>query len=475
MAAINRRIMFTRLPVLLAMLVLALAAVPSAHARGPVILGGDDLTEHGSVSGGASQEGWLYMEKAVGNIKSQVSRSNDNSIAAFGSADSNATSGDAGAGIKNAAAKNGMTVQFFDGASAMASGFQNIANGSYRPAIIWIAGDGADNDLDGCSGSGTEGQVLIDNAATLSNFLSEGGGVFSHGSCYEWLSAILPGLTAPTSGASGDLFKTAEGNAAFPGVGEGDFNAGPWHNHFQGNFGGLAVLVRSRTVKDSSGQDAAVVIGGSAVTFVPGVPVQTCQRRPISLVYAAPRGRSVVLSGLVSQSYAGRRVRILTNYRGARGSAYRRATTVRANALGQYTARVRRPSRSQFIRARFRAQVSRFRSGALKLPQSLVSRSVRAVRGTTPTEVVVRGTVKRSVLGRRNPVTIKVLVCGRYRTVGRARPDRRGNYAVRFIAPRRAPVALYRAESMVLRKPGSRVYVRQYARAIQVILGPETG
>src|SRR3712207_6165317 len=99
---------------LAAALTLALATATAAFAvGGPVILGGDDLTAHGGTdSSGNSQQGWLYMEKAVGNIKSQVGRGNDNSIAAFGSADpgtlSHPTGGDAGRGIKNAAEKNGM-------------------------------------------------------------------------------------------------------------------------------------------------------------------------------------------------------------------------------------------------------------------------------------------------------------------------------------------------------------------------------
>ena len=69
----------------------ALLAVwtPAAGAvGGPVIMGGDDLTDHGSTdSAGTSQDGYLYMEKAIGNVKAKVGRANDNSIAAFGSED----------------------------------------------------------------------------------------------------------------------------------------------------------------------------------------------------------------------------------------------------------------------------------------------------------------------------------------------------------------------------------------------------
>jgi uncharacterized repeat protein (TIGR01451 family) len=261
---------------LIAMAVMATSA--SAQVGGPVILGGDDLTDHGNVdAAGASEQGWLYMERSVGNIKAKVGRGNDNTIAAFGSADPGDVQPndccDAGAGIKNAAAKNGMGVVYFDGSDAINAGFAAIANGSYTPAIIWVAGDGAGNNIDdGCEGTNfegkpTEGQAITDNAQVINNFVNQGGGLFSHGTCYAWLSSLLPGLTTVDGGSSGDLSKTQAGEAAFPGVSNDDFNAGPWHNHFEGNFGGLDVLVTSSSVQDASGNPAAVVIGGGQVSL----------------------------------------------------------------------------------------------------------------------------------------------------------------------------------------------------------------
>ena len=262
---------------------LAVLAVPATAGAvgGPVILGGDDLTSHGSTdAAGASQEGWLYMERAVGNIKSRIGRANDNSIAAFGSVDpgslTHPTGGDAGAGIKNAAEKNGMTVQYFNSPTEINNGFASIQNGSYNPAVIWIAGDDASNDISdgddgGCQDQDpahqTEGEAIAANANTINNFVNGGGGLFSHGVCYTWLSALLPGLETVEGGNSEDLYRTPEGVNEFPGVTDDDFNAGPWHNHFQGDFGGLTVLVRSNSVDDASGQDAAVVIGGGQVSL----------------------------------------------------------------------------------------------------------------------------------------------------------------------------------------------------------------
>ena len=61
------------------------------------------------------------------------------------------------------------------------------------------------------------------------------------------------------------------------------------------------------------------------------------------------------------------------------------------------------------------------------------------------------------------------ILCGKYTTVGQAKPNRRGAYTVRFPAPATTGgAALYRAESRVLARPGSKRYVKQFARAIGI-------
>jgi hypothetical protein len=252
---------------LLVMLALACVGVLAGSQKaaadplgGPVIIGGDDLTDHGSLEGGKPDDGWLYIQRALENISPKVSRTNDGSVAALGSSLSESDCCDAGAAIGYAAAEAGLTVNYYDGADEVRRFFAELDAGTAKPRIIWISGNGAGNDLDG-----DEPQALIDNATKIADFVNAGGGLMSHGSEFGWLSALLPGLNAVGGGSSGDLELTPEGTAAFPGVTNDDVNAGPWHNHFEGNFGGLQVLVKSNSVDDSNGNDAAVVLGGAAV------------------------------------------------------------------------------------------------------------------------------------------------------------------------------------------------------------------
>jgi hypothetical protein len=199
-----------------------------------------------------------------------------------------------------------------------------------------------------------------------------------------------------------------------------------------------------------------------------------CGRRQISLVRADAKGSKVVLSGLVSQANAGKPIEVFANYavgKKARAGRFTRLGTVKATKTGEFTARVKRPPARLFAKARFVAQVGKARSVALKLPQSLASSSVKKAGQ----QIELHGTVKRSLLGKRNPIVVRRIVCGRYQTVGSAKPSKSGRYTVRFPAPALGAAALYRAESRVLAKPGSKRYVKQFARAIGIALTGQTG
>ena len=242
----------------------AIGAGPALAVGGPVILGGDDLTDHGSFDTGTNQneDGWLYIQKALENLKPNVTRANDGSVAALGSSASTATAADAGAAIGRAASAAGLTVTYHDGATAIEQFFTDLRAGTAKPAIIWIAGNGATNDLDA-----SEGTALANNATTIADFVNSGGGLLSHGDEYGWLSGLLPGATNVASGGDGDLALTPQGQSAFPGLTDADVNTGPWHSHFEGNLGGLGVLVRSTSVQDNTGANAPVIIGGAAVVL----------------------------------------------------------------------------------------------------------------------------------------------------------------------------------------------------------------
>lgn len=256
----------------LAATALTLAMSTSAWA-GPVILGGEDLTDHGSRSaGGSNLQGWLYIEKAISNLYSAQTRPGAFTvdIVALGSADPGAgvyTSSDAGGAINSVANVLGRGVSFYDGAASISSFFAALAAGTVNPGIIWLAGTGAVNDL-----VFDEGAALTTNAIAIDQFVGSGGGLMAHGSgvnAYGWLSALLPGLSNVSGCDSSGATLTAAGTAAFPGLSNSDIDAtaGPCHSNFQGNFGGLTTLAI-----DGGGQSYIIGSaggGGGSITRPP--------------------------------------------------------------------------------------------------------------------------------------------------------------------------------------------------------------
>ena len=189
-----------------------------------------------------------------------------------------------------------------------------------------------------------------------------------------------------------------------------------------------------------------------------------CGQRTISLVRADVTGKRVVLSGFVATSLAGQKVQLTVRYLGQTGKP-QKLGSVTPGADGQFQARVKKPPKRLFNDARYQAKVGSAKSVELKLPQSLASSSLKQAAGGT---LELRGQVDRALLGKRNPVVIKRILCGKYTTVGQAKPNKKGAYVVRFPSPPSQGSALYRAETKVLARPGSKRYVKQFARAIGI-------
>lgn len=243
---------------------IAMASVCAIASAGPVILGGDDLTDHGSRSaGGANLTGWLYIEKAVANVLSGVTRAGGGNyfdIIALGSSANPAFTGsNAGGAIGSAANVLGKSVFYVDGDVAINAFFAALAAGTINAGMLWMAGTNATNDLDA-----NEGLALTANAAAINNFGVSGGGIMAHGSggsAYGWLSALLPGIVEVQTCQSGGATLTAAGQAAFPGLSNANISSGPCHSSFTGNFGGLQTL-------GLDGAGRSFIIGGGAGTII---------------------------------------------------------------------------------------------------------------------------------------------------------------------------------------------------------------
>jgi len=229
---------------------------------GPVILGGDDLTEHGNVSGGANQLGWLYVQNSIANLNRDQSRPGPFTvdIAALGTAATTSTSGTAGGAIGSAATVLGLTVNFYNGAAAIQGFFSALATNGTNPKIIWLAGTDATDDLDS-----SEGGVLTANAGTIAQFVGEGGGLMAHGgddgaTAYGWLNNFRPDIVLTSAGTSSGHRLTDIGRATLPLLTDANIDSGPSHNWFGGNLSGFEIL-------GLDANDHPFILGGRGSAF----------------------------------------------------------------------------------------------------------------------------------------------------------------------------------------------------------------
>ena len=280
-------------------LVLTFAAAPSGAVRatgatGPIQLGGDDQNDHGGAlwvdhdsdvatpDVVATEEGWKYIMLSLKEMLATELRAGaDNSIAVIGTNGTSAyvtgqgwTENDGGASCTTAGdsdtycmievakaeldrlngATAAPTVTYYETAAEVTAFFNGLTAGTVNVAVIFLPGDGGDNDLGEGATSDDEvnsdpsvtsnmEQALMDSASDIAAFNAAGGGVLSSGSSHylSWLTVLLPNLDTSNDGTTCTLAMTADGAALWTGLTDTDI-ASCWHNHFTGDLGALKVL-----------------------------------------------------------------------------------------------------------------------------------------------------------------------------------------------------------------------------------------
>lgn len=227
-----------------------MAAGSGAAYAGPFILAGTDADDHGSASATANIDGWLFMQRSIENLAPGVT--NGNKVVVSLGSSSTALAAKQSAFNLSSLVGQGWTFQALDGVAAINSFFANTgAVTAANSGIVML--DSGSNVTGGLDGS--EDGALTSNATQLNSFLGGGGGLFSQANTYGFLSALVPGLTAPGESNTG-IALTAAGNAAFPGLTNADLSAGPYHNQFA-NIGSIPVLGTSTATGN------AIIIGAS--------------------------------------------------------------------------------------------------------------------------------------------------------------------------------------------------------------------
>lgn len=274
-------------------------ALSATTQAGPVVIGGDDLNDHGSWDGSTNVLGWLYIQNALASLIPQVTLSgNDGTIVVLGSDPASipgATSFDgcAAAHFPAQALVPPRTVTCIEGDVAITAYLSGVAGGTNRPAVIVYPGNDVGNGVDAA-----EEAAWAAGATTIASYVAAGGGLLAHSGDYTWLTALLPGIVVTPGACTADpgATLTTAGSTAFPTLTNADINAGPCHASFSGDFGGLQVLAN-----DGSVPPVAFILGGGSGTTFQGTPMSIPALNPWMLALLAAFLGLMALHGLRRQ------------------------------------------------------------------------------------------------------------------------------------------------------------------------------
>ena len=248
----------------------------TAASAGPIIIDGTDANDHGSFSGGANQDGWFYMQRALESLQGSLGVT-AHTVLNLGADTSQAGSAINSAFTNSTLAGSGWNMLGANGTGAGA-GSIDAALSSLSTATTGILYISTVNNSSGDL-STAELAVINAHAADIAAFVNNGGALFAMSESdtvggWDWLTSIIPTINPVDLGGGGTssaLSLTAAGATEFPGLNNGDLSAGPWHNYFTGTFGSLQVLAQ-----DTTGR--AVILGGGAGAVLAQTP------EPVSLV-----------------------------------------------------------------------------------------------------------------------------------------------------------------------------------------------
>ena len=273
-------------------------STPTFGNKGAIVLDGTDANNHGFFSGGANQQGWLYMQKVLDAIQPNIT-SSSKVLVALG-VDPSLGSGAPG--------------NLFGATGAIYSAFTQSVLPSLGWKLDYVTGNtnidnflngksvAALNNLDAAAGlisigqtgflyittfnhtgddlTSAELQTVDNHGLDILSYVNTGGGLYTQAespvslfgggfpTSYGWLSALFPGITAVGVGSEPpfNIQLTTSGQAIFPGLTNADLSGGPWHNYFGGTIpSSLTPLFTDTNPKDLGNPSDTVVLGLSSV------------------------------------------------------------------------------------------------------------------------------------------------------------------------------------------------------------------
>ncbi len=283
---------------------------PSFGNKGAIVLDGTDADNHGSFTGGANQNGWLYMQKVLNAIDPNITNGNKVLVAlgvnpatgggGGGGGGSSATQAILSAFTQSILPSQGWTLVYVSGAANMTSYLNgqpaaavtstNASAGTVtigQTGFMYITTFGhASGDL-----TAAELQVIDNSGLDILSYVNGGGGLYTQTETqafgfgggggnapppsYGWLSSLFPTIQVISVNSENpvNIQLTAAGQATFPGLTNADLSGGPWHNYFSGTIpASLAAMFTDTNPTDKTHPTDTVILGLSSVGTVSTAP-----------------------------------------------------------------------------------------------------------------------------------------------------------------------------------------------------------
>jgi hypothetical protein len=258
------------------------APVGAVQEGGPVILDGTDSGLHGSIALDGSgvpkaselRSTWVYELKAWETLLAGVPSSYDHNgkVAIVGASASTTTSNNCGGAahyVSQRLASGAVEIDYFEGAAAISTLFDDVFAGTANYQMIQIVEQGwCGNGMDG-----TEAAAVNARGPAIAAHVNRGGALFAQSQSYGWLNSLFPDLSASTACGGSTPELTAAGFAQFPGLTNSNI-AAPWHNCFtaSGEFPLTPLALQDGT--------HTVILGGDSVTLPSTVSLATTPEQP---------------------------------------------------------------------------------------------------------------------------------------------------------------------------------------------------
>jgi hypothetical protein len=275
-----------------AILGLTLVGTLGAAAAGPVLIDGTDANDHGFADAAGNQEGWRYMQDVLEALASQLNSSVSKNLVVLGTTEgTEARESIQSAFDLSALASDGWAITYVVGADAISSWLSGISTDN--TGILYLGTHNlTEEDL-----TDDEAQALGAHGADIARFIdglggTTGGGLFAMGQtgahAYDWLDAILPGVTAnlasvlETDPETGITPVDANVQMAFPSLDGNAWDVGRWHVYFE-NAGELLTLGEGLFDDERK----TVILGAGASRITPPPTGEVPEPGALALIAAA--------------------------------------------------------------------------------------------------------------------------------------------------------------------------------------------